>query len=430
MDHLAKLVAVALLAFCGFAHAGYASMSAPSGFSGTGASMAYKATAADTAFSGGVRSASAAVLNVGGRSVTMPAAYRFAANAGTVAARSAFGNPALFVAIVAGSAVYSWYNDSGFSIGSDGAWKKTDPSACTVAPCYEFSQSYAGSNVPWFRSRAEACAYGLGWYLYGYPTTYSAPAGTDTAPACTWSSAGGGNTFSIQNRSAAPETGVVVPASSAEFEAALSPKPIPSGLPQILPVPLPVELPILNPSADPVPVPRPMRVPSGEPQPIPDTNPQKWKVPVIDVVPAPTTSDPFRVDVQPKEITKEDAAPLPESQSLDGSPSPAGQSSAPATPDLCEKNPEILACQKLEFGTLDPVVIPNQNKALAITPDTGWGPSNASCPPPRSVTLTGGFVATMPFDLLCQFAAGIRPVVIGLAWLTAALGFIGFARRD
>jgi hypothetical protein len=35
----------------------------------------------------------------------------------------------------------------------------------------------------------------------------------------------------------------------------------------------------------------------------------------------------------------------------------------------------------------------------------------------------------MPFDLICQFADGIRPVLIGLAWLGAVLAFLGLGRK-
>jgi hypothetical protein len=66
----------------------------------------------------------------------------------------------------------------------------------------------------------------------------------------------------------------------------------------------------------------------------------------------------------------------------------------------------------------------------AITPVSGFGPSTSACPAPRSVSLAGGFTIQMPFDLLCEFANGIRPVVIGLAWLSAIFGFLGLSKKD
>lgn len=435
MDTHAKLVALALLFLSGSASAGYAYPSSPAGFSGTGASMAYKAAAADTVSSGVIRSASSAVLNVGGRSVTMPVAYRFAANAGQVAARAAFLNPALFVGIAAGTALYSWYNDSGFTV-SGGAWVKPDPNVCSTSPCYSYTVNFNTVHLGPFSTKASACAanidYGSTHFRNGHPYDPANPLDS----ICLYD-VYSGSTLVYTNDSrdtlgitqVAPSAPSYFSVSQSEFESALSSKPIPEGLPQKLPDPLPVELPIINPSADPSPLAQPMRIPSGEPQPVPNSNPQQWKVPVVDVVPSPTSSSPFRVDVQPKDVIKEDATPLPESAPVPTTP-PAGQTDAPVTPDLCEKNPEILACQKINLGSVDAVPVPNDNRSMSITPDTGWGASNAGCPAPRSVNLVSGYTVTMPFDLLCQFAAGIRPVVIALAWLTAALGFIGFARRD
>lgn len=442
MDTRSKLVALALLSAPGLALAGYASMSVPAGFSGTGASMAYKATANDSFFAGGARSFSTASMNIGGRAVTMPVAYRWAANAGTMAARTAFMNPWLFAGVAVGSAVYNWYHDSGFIL-DNGVWKKSDSSVCTVSPCYKYRINMApwgGYNFvsPWFTTPEQACQWWVPelnahpqnsytWYQYqgaapritGVCYIGKGTVGYPISETVSWA---------YQWDSAAPSAPSYIPVTQSEFESALSPKPIPDALPPMLPDPLPVELPVINPSPDAVPVAQPKRVPMGEPQPVPNTNPQQWKTPAVDIVPSPTSSDPFRVDIQPRDIIKDSAAPVTEG-SVPATP-PAGQTEAPVTPDLCEKNPEILACQKINLGTLDPTAVPNENRSFAITPDSGWGASNGTCPPPRTVQLVSGLSVAMPFDLLCQFATGIRSVVIGLAWLTAALAFIGFARKD
>lgn len=97
--------------------------------------------------------------------------------------------------------------------------------------------------------------------------------------------------------------------------------------------------------------------------------------------------------------------------------------------DFCKKNPTALACVSPNLGELTDQPLGNENVALSITADSGWGAGVGSCPAPRTVQLSS-ISLSMPFDLLCDFAQGIRPVVIALAWLAAALGFIGFARRD
>ena len=63
-----------------------------------------------------------------------------------------------------------------------------------------------------------------------------------------------------------------------------------------------------------------------------------------------------------------------------------------------------------------------------IVKNAGWGPDNGSCPSPKTIQFSFASI-DMPFDLLCTFANGIRPLVIGLAWLSAAFSFFGFARR-
>lgn len=45
----------------------------------------------------------------------------------------------------------------------------------------------------------------------------------------------------------------------------------------------------------------------------------------------------------------------------------------------------------------------------------------SSCPPPKSVSLSGGKNITLEFDLFCNFASGIAPVIVALALLFGAL---------
>lgn len=86
-----------------------------------------------------------------------------------------------------------------------------------------------------------------------------------------------------------------------------------------------------------------------------------------------------------------------------------------------------VACMKP--GKLEPVDIPTQTKDLQITPSGSYGPSTASCPPDVVISVSGRSFS-IGFDLICQFAGYIRPLVIGFAWFTAAMTFFGFARRS
>jgi hypothetical protein len=99
------------------------------------------------------------------------------------------------------------------------------------------------------------------------------------------------------------------------------------------------------------------------------------------------------------------------------------------TPGLCDLYPDILACQKPILGELAPVALANTNKNLLITKDSGWGPAGGACPAPRTATIMGQSIS-MPFTLLCDFATMINPILIGFAYLSAAMAFLGIGKRD
>jgi hypothetical protein len=105
---------------------------------------------------------------------------------------------------------------------------------------------------------------------------------------------------------------------------------------------------------------------------------------------------------------------------------------APAKPqdpeDPCTDNPGRVGCKALG-GTKEAPPLQTTPITLNITPASGFGPSSAACPAPRTASVAGLTLA-MPFDLLCEFADGIRPIVIGLAWVSAILGFMGLSKRD
>ena len=81
-------------------------------------------------------------------------------------------------------------------------------------------------------------------------------------------------------------------------------------------------------------------------------------------------------------------------------------------------------------GMLEEVPLYNENKDVSvITPRTGFGPSSASCPAGKTITVSGRSIE-IGFTTLCEFADMIRPLVIAFAWMSAALTFFGFARSS
>lgn len=404
-----KFLLVLLLLGCVPAFGGYAQLSPPANVSRVAGQMMVKAAANDASFAAGagIRSA-AGVINVGGRSVSMPVAYRYAANASQVAARYAFGNPALFLGVLAGTAAAAYFLDPNTLIRLVGdKWaKKTE----------EFSCSPFVGTPPEHSSVFGAVGWAESWSCYA------------SGSAMMWGWSVSGPTGQHWKEHIQPAVAQENPAyqfyTEEQFVADFAGRPLTAGVPQALGIPLPVESPIIDPSPGDDPVSQPLRVPQGEPQPVPNSNPQTWGSPVVDITPSPTVNDPWRVDVEPKTIVANSPNPLPESEPVP-SENPPGQTEDPVTPDLCEKNPDILACQKLD--TPDSPDLETVNKEVGITPLSGWGAENSACPAPRHLV---GMNADYSFQPVCDFMSGLRPVIVAVAWLAAAFILLGFKQGE
>lgn len=429
MVNFKLLISAVSLVCSSVAHAGYAQLAPPPNWTTSAGAAAYQAASNDVSFSGGIRGAGG-VINVAGKSVSIPAAYRFAANAPRIAATFAYLNPALMLLGTA-AAAYSFYQESGYRI-VDGKWVKDG----TQMEAKVDTQSF------WSSDAATACSvYQTTLYKNDAYCTFSSSTATvngvlmcQVIQDCKAPFNGNNGVFGMTSMSTRTVSGEPVSVGKIDFENEMGAKPLPYGVPQALPVPLPVEpVPILNPTPEPepkpailpVPVPQPMRVPQGEPVPVPNSDPQKWSTPVVDIVPANNPNAPWQVDLQPKDIVKDDPSKLPESEPVPVTP-PAGQSETPKEPDLCEKYPDILACQKLDTPNSD--TLETIEKPVSVTPDAGWG-GGGSCPPARHITVQGRDIP-IPFDLVCQYMSGIRPVVIAMAWLSAGFILLGARGGD
>lgn len=422
MDCRFRLLAIAIgLAFAGSVHAGFAQVSPPSSISRVGTQTMMRVAANAESFAGGVRGA-AGVINVGGRAVSMPAAYRFAANAPRVAAAFGFTPAGIAIVVAAGaaSALYAYYKSGGFEL-VDGVWQKNE---------MVDGQLYSvGSYEIWMPSKSAACDAIKPWLTQTNGAGVSVWVSGDM---CVASQSNNNGTFNLGSNSFQTKTGKVPkprPVTGDEFEDDMAAKPLPAGVPQALPIPLPVEdAPILNPSprrqvdpdTEPAPTPQPLRVPQGEPQLVPSSDPAQYKTPVVDIVPSPTVDDPWRVDVQPKDVIKSDPSPV-----VQGTPNATqntGEKATEKTPGLCDLYPDILACAKPEFDTPDSDELGKKEVQVTLTPDSGWG-GGGSCPAPRHLH---GANVDFEFTGFCNFMTGLRPVVLAMAWLAAAFILLGF----
>lgn len=88
----------------------------------------------------------------------------------------------------------------------------------------------------------------------------------------------------------------------------------------------------------------------------------------------------------------------------------------------CDNNPNLVSCA--EFGTVAddvPLGIKNVNVS-SITPITVGGAG--ACPAPRAMVLHG-HTYYMSFATYCNFATGIKPIILAFAWLAASGLLVG-----
>ncbi|MDD2609640.1 MAG: virulence factor TspB C-terminal domain-related protein [Giesbergeria sp.] len=376
-------------------------------------------------------------LNVGGQTIKVPASMKLAANAPRFAAAALFLNPQLRFAL----GVVSWLSAAKV------IWDEASQQWMTKG---DISSGYSLWSDPWSGQHIHSSPPCASWWPGSVFVQTSELTGQ-----CRLSA----GTLTTLNRTKNSNEEQSRPLTKEEYERKLAPEVFRPGTPSIMPdsvpnelppgTPLPVEQPVINPSPGTNPQPQPYFVPQGDPVPNPNYDPnaapspqnQPYIIPGVRIVPSPTADEPWRVDVQPVNrptptkdpLTPDELNPQPDPNADPNSqPDPgAGDNPKPEEQQsLCEKHPEIVACQKL--GTLGPAEpLKNTDKNLLINKDEGWGPSNGSCPAPRTINIaSAGRSYELSFQPLCDFANGVRPIIIALAWLSATLSFVGIGRKS
>lgn len=451
MDRPAKLLIGAVLGLLGVsAFAGYAQLADPPGFSGGPGDWKFAPSANDSHFGKVVHQPNGLKFPVGGRPVTMPAGYRFAANAPRIAAAILFNNPYVRAAVgiagwlLAGKVIWDEVEKVWREVSDDNLdkneYKVTHGNITKWASNRELAcgdyVTYLNTNRPnQFTSFAYDSVVGDTCYVNQFDSRY---------PNEKIKTAGG-----IQKRTSPGEcpegwksspAGCLSPAlDQPTFVEKLNDpnisKPMPDTVPWELPYPspLPVEEPWINPAPGPNPEHRPRFVPTGDPTKNPNYDPnaepspenQPWIQPGVRIKPSPTPDKPWQVDVQPIDRPQPNPDPLGEEDEGTGQGKPGDKPQEQS--DLCAKNPDIVACAKMD--EVSPDKVNNEDKTLVITPEQGWGNENASCPAPVTKQVAG-LSLEMSWQPFCDFATGIRPVVIAMAWLSAVLLVLGIARKE
>lgn len=448
MAYLRALVAGLLAGFSLTAHAGYAQLAPPPGFSGGAGAFGYAAAANDQVFGRVIHQSGALTANVGGQAVKMPAAYRLAANAPRIAAAAVFAHPG----VRTGVAIAAWIGLTPFVYDAlNRTWKAVDSSAAQQSNGYEYE--YRGE---WYPTLTQACQAAWAWgsanlgpkeYMGDTSCVDGSPARVGWTIYNQYGAMSYGGSDLRRRGSACPAGWYVTPAgcvqqppmktvNEEEFINDLASKPMPDRVPLELPKPtvLPVEQPFINPEPGPNPAHRPLFVPTGNPVPNPKYDPnspvgpanQPYFQPGVRVVPVPTPQSPFQVDMQP--VDRPVASPDP---NPDPVPDPEGGDGDKPKPDdqqsLCEKHPDIVACQRL--GDVQPEALAAKTVSVSIQREDGFGPADGACPAPKEFVILGKQMA-FRWDLICDFASGIRPLLVGFAYLSAALAFLGLSRKE
>ena len=169
---------LAALALGGFqvAHAGYAQLAPPAGFSTSSGGFTYAAAANDRVYGKVIHQAGALTANVGGQSVKMPAAYRLAANAPRIAAAVIYLHPGVRTA----AGIAAWLGASALVYNATkGLWEVPqeglDPSTGSL---YR-----TRGSIAWFSTREQACEHLYQSVLGGAPNR-TPGAIYETNPSC------------------------------------------------------------------------------------------------------------------------------------------------------------------------------------------------------------------------------------------------------
>lgn len=325
-------------------YAAYGQLKAPAGWSypktiGTTATFKTGPAANSNTFKGSTVLTNAA-LEIGGQYVNVPVSMRLAANAATIGATYAFGNPAIFAALAVGSAAYLYYQQKGLTV-ENGIWiKQTDGTL------------YMGKTSNGYFSNPEAgCRGNNPPYDAGSTTTYTYDSFTDhgTTVECVFlgvTAAGDANGVRFSYLTKTVGDPQRIPVGDPEFHSIMDPVQVPVGVPQQLPdAPWPYEQPAINPTPSDIPTTypspssppasKPLWVPTGDPVKNPATTnpdgtpkPDTWTQPGKDVKPSGTPTDPWRVDVTDAPKTKGDPSP-----NID-TPIPTTSTPTPTTTEL------------------------------------------------------------------------------------------------
>lgn len=394
-----KLFAVLLLVISGHVMAASAALKPPAGITGNPAASTGWTTASN--FAGQFSAASFNAnftTNVGGRAVTMPASMRLAANAPSFAAAAVRLNPAGLV----GGAIAAWLLTQGLEWANN-QWTKQE----TPEDGWLWS---ADIGSTYHATRQSACKAAF-WRCSPYTCTTCQESAANGVNYYSMRDAQGNNRVSGTFNKKSPTGAVVVPATEADF-AQLATAPLTDAAATEFAqkgVALPLESPVFDPKH--------VDVPLSDPYVDPVTG-KRYR----DQARVTPQSDGKTADVQTtKQEVDESGDPIKQED---------GQTDVPPEKetDFCKQNPDAASCKELDEAP--DTELEEKTNPFSLNPVSGFGADNASCPAPQQLFTRGGQQITWDWGKFCTFAQGIRPLIIGFAWLSAIMIVVAVGRRN
>lgn len=375
----------------------------------------YRAPAGSfTAAANGSSYGTTGTSTISGKPITVPANLRMASNAGQFAKNAMRLNPWA----IAGTLAAGWLIDQGLEY-IDGSWQKTVPDPAPIANYY-WDVAYSGpvtdacnasNSCSWSQSQSavvsDFAAVNPNTSNFTWASGVSTGSTTATAD-LSFTQSGKNYVQRFSFTAVAPRPDEKSPFPDADWDSL--PDPIPVVAPELPFAPyMPDGAPVEKPNYDFV----PFSTPIGEPYTKPDGSTAQ---PMAKVSP---NGDAITVDTYDQPLTSPDGTPVADPVPQD-TPEPA-----PDQPTQCDKFPESLGCA--ELGTVEDSVLPTEQRSIAsISPVSVGGVG--SCPAPLT-TLFMGHTITMSWDLPCQAAGMLKPLILALAWLSAGVIFIGGVRQ-
>ncbi|MCT6717871.1 hypothetical protein [Acidovorax sp. K2F] len=367
-----KLLALSVLAACSFSAHAFVAPSPPPGFGGSPGNWTVAPSPGDTVVDRVLRQSK--VLPVpGSAGQKVGVAYRLGNAAGRVAAAVIYVSPHLRTAV--GIAAWLLAANLVWDEASK-TWKSSKPGDDAYLSDGKRYLAWPGASQ--YHYSLEAACSARGAFMSNSSVTYTL-SGTSNGYQCNFSyrmSDGrtGNYTVGVEvfGNSTCPAGWYYTPAgcvqtpppkqvTQQEFEEALAPKPMPPTVPGELPqpTPLPVESPSpwVNPSPGANPTSQPWRVPTGNPEPNPNYDPnapasptnQPYRQPYTDYIPSPTYDQPWRLDTRPGYRYLPTPQGMNDPITIDPVADPSNKPTEDEKQDLCEKHPNIVACEDGEI---------------------------------------------------------------------------------